>query len=77
MAELFWKFVVLLSQSCSICELTGLSLKMGSQCFFSASAMVVGVVANSSLSVSIAPMLFVLPGIRRANLVMSCCFLRC
>ena len=46
---------------------------MGSQCFFNASAIVVGVVASSSLSVSIAPMLFVEPGIRRANLVISCC----
>ena len=75
--EMSWKLVVLFSQSCRICESTGLSLKIGSQCFFNASAIAVGVVASSSWSVSIAPMLLVLPGMRRANLVISCCFLRC
>ena len=75
--ELSWKLVVLLSQSWSICDCIGLSRKIGCQCFFKASAIAVGVVASWSSSVRIAPMLFVAPGIRRANLVMSCCFLCC
>ena len=75
--ELSWKLVVLPSQSCSICVWTGLCWKMGSQCFFNASAIAVGVVASSSSSVRMAPMLLVATGIKRANLAMSCCFLGC
>ena len=70
---LSWKFVVVSSHSFSMSVSTAERWNIGSQCSFSALAMAVGVVASSSLSVRIAPMLLVAPGTKRASLVMSCC----
>ena len=70
---LSWKLLVVFSQSLSMSVLTAVRWNMGSQCSLSALAIAVGVVASSSLSVRMAPMLLVAPGIKRANLTMSCC----
>ena len=70
---LSWKLVVVFSHSPSMSVLTAERWNIGSQWSFSALAMSVGVVASSSFSVRIAPMLLVAPGTKRASFVISCC----